>query len=303
MMEKYSWAIAPAIIFFSALHSFGKFTTKQKLIIVWWKTYGWMSIGNLCYYDGQDDDALLDPRDLIQFIPRAVTFVTIAILYSMLFKFLRRPDTIQISSHNDDPSQRSTLAGSGLQRMMQGKEPTTDDRPPWERMELGQWNEEPIPLHSTMPTLAQQGSLRRRGSAEASGSNPPSLARVDTSSSLDSGIGSWDRQRGSESETLVTPMLLDEGVRQGHTLSPVLSERKARLETPKVADVGELESFEEEKRDETMAEFFQSHAIDSRLEGSYSETPQISAAAYFNRQASLLMLYFPLAVSDLCRPS
>jgi hypothetical protein len=56
---------------------------------------------------------------------------------------------------------------------------------------------------------------------------------------------------------------------------------------------------------QTMKEFFDDDVVsrpagpDSRAErGTTSNNaPQMSATAYFNRQASMLMLYFPLAVS------
>lgn len=40
---------------------------------------------------------MVDPRDLIQFIPRAIVFLVIIVLYTQLFRFLRRPDTITLS--------------------------------------------------------------------------------------------------------------------------------------------------------------------------------------------------------------
>jgi hypothetical protein len=61
---------------------------------------------------------------------------------------------------------------------------------------------------------------------------------------------------------------------------------------------------------ETLGQFFKDDQFvsseDSRAErGGISHNhglPQMSATAYFNRQASLLMLYFPLAVSSNTNP-
>jgi len=69
------------------------------------------------------------------------------------------------------------------------------------------------------------------------------------------------------------------------------------------ADLGE----EDDLPGETLGQFFKDDQFgsseDSRAErGGISNNnglPQMSATAYFNRQASLLMLYFPLAVSNI----
>ncbi|WVW79957.1 hypothetical protein I302_101930 [Kwoniella bestiolae CBS 10118] len=82
--ERYSWAVAPLIWTISIAHS-----------AIWHGTVGWVNTGSLCYYGTMERG--LD-RDLIQFIPRAIVFVVIIVLYSRLFRFLRRPDTIQLST-------------------------------------------------------------------------------------------------------------------------------------------------------------------------------------------------------------
>ncbi|WVF66890.1 hypothetical protein IAT40_001633 [Kwoniella sp. CBS 6097] len=143
-IERYSWASVPLIWGISVLHSG-----------IWHATVGWQSSGSLCYYGTKDTG--LD-RDLMQFIPRAFVFVTICILYTRLFRFLRRPDTIQLSTQfmagtqtdpNMDhgmhtpthaPKSKSILgplarlgrAGSGGH-----KEPVNPDAP-WEALEFVQ---------------------------------------------------------------------------------------------------------------------------------------------------------------------
>jgi hypothetical protein len=274
---------------------------------VWYQFYGFVSIGSLCYYKGDPDGVIPDASDLIQFIPRAVTFLTIAVLYSMLYKFLRRPDTIQISSRYD--SRRSSVAdgkgAAGLQRLVkrvQGKESVKEDtRPPWEQMEFvqvghRQWDEiimEPAPqlTRSDVIDLQPTSSLQLPD---------PSSRRQSTSSSIEVGAPPWERQRASDAETLVTPTSAFErdGSRLPQALSPVLSERKARFDSVERIE-SEDEDYGEGKNDQTMAEFFQENAADpgGGDQAGQDGVQPMSAAAYFNRQASLLMLYFPLAVS------
>lgn len=92
----------------------------------------------------------LDARDLIQFIPRALVFIVIVGLYSTLFSFLRRPDTIQLSSQfmsgevsRSDPAEGPN--GTHLSRMMKklGRNQTKkteaiNPEAPWEQMEFVQ---------------------------------------------------------------------------------------------------------------------------------------------------------------------
>ncbi len=66
---------------------------------VWMGTVGFVSSGTLCYYGSHPIGKYADVKNLIQFIPRAFVFIVILIFYSSLFNFLRRPDTIPLSSH------------------------------------------------------------------------------------------------------------------------------------------------------------------------------------------------------------
>lgn len=52
----------------------------------------------MCTYSSRHPHDL--DRDLMQFVPRAFVFVVLFGLYSRLFSFLRRPDTINLSSHH-----------------------------------------------------------------------------------------------------------------------------------------------------------------------------------------------------------
>lgn len=66
---------------------------------VWYHYVGYANTGCLCYYGTRSTRVGLD-RDICQFVPRALVFLVIIILYSRLFTFLRRPDTIQLSCHS-----------------------------------------------------------------------------------------------------------------------------------------------------------------------------------------------------------
>ncbi|KAL7419679.1 hypothetical protein Q5752_005593 [Cryptotrichosporon argae] len=85
-MERYSWLAWPIIWGVAILHSG-----------IWYATVGFSSSGNICYY-ASTSTTHVDGRDLVQFVPRALVFVGIVVLYSRLFSFLRRPDTIQLST-------------------------------------------------------------------------------------------------------------------------------------------------------------------------------------------------------------
>ncbi|WVQ94498.1 hypothetical protein IAU59_001577 [Kwoniella sp. CBS 9459] len=144
-IERYSWVSVPLIWGISILHSG-----------IWHATVGWTSSGILCYYGTQGTG--LD-RDLMQFIPRAFVFVTICILYTRLFRFLRRPDTIQLStqfmagtqtdpngergfgqglhSQPQAPKSKSFLARLGRAGSAGHKEPVNPDAP-WEALEFVQ---------------------------------------------------------------------------------------------------------------------------------------------------------------------
>lgn len=259
--------------------------TITSLTAVWYRYYGFISGGNLCNYGGEPDQ-IADPKDLVQFIPRAFVFITILALYSKLFQFLRRPDAIHVRSFVSGGSTgvaADERRGSVMQRLSKKvKGEVKDDRPPWEQLEF-----------VTMGSLAEgrlhtEASLPRQSISHEAIHMPlpyptaTSLTRASSSSSVNQGRD-WE-QRGSDAETLVTPPLGPVNHVRVQALSPVLSDGAREFENP------------QETKDQTMAEFFQEHQVGN---GTISEHdgPQMSATEYFNRQASLLMLYFPLAVS------
>jgi hypothetical protein len=193
-----------------------------ELIIVWWATVGWTSTGNLCYYGPHPLDPGVDARDLVQFIPRAIVFITVFIVYTGLFRFLRRPDTIQLSSQFEGERKRSIPR--------QGR---VNAEAPWEQMEF-----------------ATAGPLEYEMS--------PAESTV----------------RFAQETTIGMPY------------------------TPHALDTPDSSApFALEGEGETMKDFFKHSQVQNDV------SQQVSASAYFNRQASLLMLYFPLAVGFACRAS
>lgn len=213
----------------------------------------------------------------------------------------------------------------GTKMMKQGKAAEVDERPPWEQMEFVQvghrpWEDEAGPVTSlhSLPSAPDNTALPsrseslivmsniRRSSSGSVRETIPSLERRSSASSRDGSGRDWEQQRGSDAETLVTPQLHLARAQIPHALSPVLSEGKPHFESQVgfAEDEGDYQDGKREKEDQTMAEFFQEYQVSSGAgqaelgSASNGGAPQMSAAAYFNRQASLLMLYFPLAVSD-----
>lgn len=95
-------------------------------------------------------------RDLVQFVPRAIVFVILFGLYSRLFSFLRRPDTINLSSHRHTSSVSSLTHGTvsavqGTARVLRRASKScvcaagledVDPAAPWEALEFCKVGEE-----------------------------------------------------------------------------------------------------------------------------------------------------------------
>lgn len=338
----------------------------------WWAHAGWAQSGPLCYYAPKVVSGGLDTRDLVQFIPRAFVFITIIVLYSMLYKFLRRPDTIQLSSQfvsgetgQVDSSGRPRRRGfsgafkwrskkAGSAQCGQNGDPHSaskiDPNAPWEQLEFVQiGGRNPFSQSASALNFSPTASVDYSPSPQPDwkpASPPligtpyvsptpepilgpehrPSLASILTDSTeLQTPLYPPNFQRPSDTTLVSTPtyQLRFEPDSRSQPLNPVLSQpetksgpwvdRDIELDLgPK--EVGNLskDDREEENHDmtpdgQTMKEFF-SDDIVSRPAGPESRTergttsnnpPQMSATAYFNRQASMLMLYFPLAVSNV----
>jgi hypothetical protein len=325
--------------------------------------------GPLCYYAPHPITDNLDGRDLVQFVPRALVFLTIIILYSMLYKFLRRPDTIQLSSQfvsgetgtnrGVDRKKKGVLSGlkwkSKLNVVSQNEHSASkiDPAAPWEQLEFvkvgGRDLLSPLdtgiqfaPSHS-IGGLEPAYTPQHRGSitsiylgTNGNGTRTPDLAVPTTyphrpslmstnSSSSETRVplSTLSSHRPSQSDTLVPSPDSRYPPRQ-YNLSPVLSQNASKTD-PRIDRDIELDlgpdvvkslkynskasilDDEDDSSGETLGQFFKDDqadlgsAEDSRAERGMSHNnglPQMSATAYFNRQASLLMLYFPLAVSS-----
>ncbi|ODN80744.1 hypothetical protein L202_02901 [Cryptococcus amylolentus CBS 6039] len=347
MVERYSWLIAPAIWSLSILHAG-----------VWYAKVGFVNTGTLCYYGTKSHSPDLD-RNLCQFLPRALVFILIIILYSRLFRFLRRPDTIQLSSATGSrlgveterapPSKRGShvlrplarlkrLSSFGLESNHQVKEVIPEA--PWEALEfiqVGNYN----PLTMDAPPQAPPHSMSYNDglsfmSHEHGGpSRPASILSSPTSHLRDPFAGISPNPSSSRlgslssdisQSTAVTPgepftaeLLYNGGRRRssassvkflappnikGNALSPIISlgRYESNIVEESVDSEGKISKEEEVEiveKEQTMEEFFaetQAPRLDEGRSGSFSGAGgQRSAASYFNRQASLLMLYFPIA--------
>ena len=357
-VERHSMWAMPAIWIVSFAHAGA-----------WWAHAGWSTSGPLCYYAPKIVSNDLDARDLVQFIPRAFVFITIIVLYSMLYKFLRRPDTIQLSSqfvsgetgtNNGERRKRGVL--SGLK--WKGKSNTCsqngrgaiehsaskiDPNAPWEQLEFvkvgGRDLLSPLDNGLSLPSTQSLGGLavpstpQHRGSItsiyfapQPSGTRTPEPLSSANQTKRPSLVSTWSSssesriplttlssQRPSQSDTIITVPDSKSAYAQKQNLSPVISQNATKTDPridrdiefdlgPDVVDslkyTGENGVDEDDSPGETLGQFFKGDiapAEDSRAErGGMSNNnglPQMSATAYFNRQASLLMLYFPLAVS------
>lgn len=318
-------------------------------------TVGWVSSGNFCYYGSNPIESAggLDARDLVQFIPRAMVFIIICALYSFLFNFLRRPDTIQLSSQFVSGGMSSDAKGVNMGRVLRKfggardpkasavrrNEPVNPDAP-WEQLEFvqvggRQWGLTPVSSPTPAPmkhfnTGDYEDSLSPSPVDSAASTQDPKtattpLSRVSTSSSEAITPLGCTSQRPSESETLVTPEYKyvdgdrsspESELQKGILLAPPVFTRTQHVhrlnreqldeEEDDVEDQEIVPSDDRRASGQTLKEFFQEHqapGLGAEEEGGRTfgtdtngKVP-ISATAYFNRQASLLMLYFPLAVS------
>nr|XP_018264526.1 uncharacterized protein I303_02696 [Kwoniella dejecticola CBS 10117]OBR86684.1 hypothetical protein I303_02696 [Kwoniella dejecticola CBS 10117] len=340
MFERYSWVVAPLIWIISIIHS-----------AIWHGTVGWVNNGSLCYYGTKGRG--LD-RDLIQFIPRAIVFIVIIVLYSRLFKFLRRPDTIQLSTQFMAGTQPDVSGQAGnevnhpnmankilrpfkMNRASSGNKDPVNPEAPWEALEFvtvgGAYNGKvptSTPLHTSTfdftPTVPSGILLASRPvspdlispgqEVKDPFSSTTTPNRYPSTSSEASG-SSTKQTSGTDTYTLDFPPELGGNGTDGESLNDRLGvldeahyDRRERRRSSLIESSTGGQSQQEEDQDrrpsgQTLKEFFQEYQVpgledipENRGRGSATGSkgiPQISASAYFNRQASLLMLYFPLA--------
>jgi len=311
------------------------------------KTVGFRSTGTLCYYGSHPlpHHERVDVRDIIQFVPRALVFIVVVALYSKLYLFLRRPDTIQLSSQiaSGELSARKDSAVKMLRplgkfgRLPSGKSNgPVDPDAPWEQLEFV------TVCHERGRTMSPTTSYIHPVSSMLSGilvtsrpvTRPPSpkLApipvaekdtverKVSSASTIPTespSMHDFAQQSDSETLALATPEMRytapDIAIDifphfSHHVLSPVLSEGKGEVDFLNL-ELEEMEANRSRASGQTLKEFFQEYRSPggddaTRVELGDTATAgkggiQTSAATYFNRQASLLMLFFSLAVSKL----
>jgi hypothetical protein len=315
-----------------------------------------------------------DARDLIQFIPRALVFTIIIALYCTLYKFLRRPDTIQLSTQFMSGSGSQTQATEKPKVVMsisrfiksphrQQSNPVNPDAP-WEAMEfvqLGRFKDETYLSESSSPQSFNPPGKILLNSAQSNGSPntnsingygaaaesgrlasppaPPTISRqASDQSTAHIDAAAWHcasgSQRPSEADTLVNgagvgigaepiptkhliaspeqmspiPVFPSAAPLPGSSiLSPVMSSNgrgdfddDLRLEIESTSAVRSSVDVERKTSAEEFRDFFKDNAaapLQTSSKASPNGKPQMSASAYFNRQASLLMLWFPIAVS------
>ncbi|EIW66507.1 hypothetical protein TREMEDRAFT_34775 [Tremella mesenterica DSM 1558] len=309
LFERWSFLSWPFVITVSVIQSGG-----------WWAGYGWVSQGNICYYASHPLKDNLDARDLIQFIPRATVFVIIVTAYTRLYSFLRRPDTIQLSTHFASGQRQVDVdpppgpARGHLRRNKNGIGSPMNPDAPWEQMEF---------VHIGRTKLTQ--SINDEA---ASPSHPPSVdfgeahkavAHPSTSqapisyshqpSAPPSTVMLGDELLPSPSRDMSITSTLD-GSREGEGLISSVHSMTDAQDQYSLGDISRSPGMEHANREgeedgeglpgQTMAEFFNDCQVTTvgTVNGEKPERgnkPLMSASAYFNRQASLLMLYFPLA--------
>lgn len=358
MFERYSWASWPLVWTVSIAQSLG-----------WYLSYGYASSGALCYYAKHAGPSVgdVDARDLVQFIPRAFAFLVVIVLYSQLFSFLRRPDTIQLSSHFAPGSAGKQQAESGMKRINlilprfslrsgTGKDDTkvggTDSSAPWEQMEFVQVGHGkrgvttgPFGGGSFSPSQSMQNptsstpgillssptvsitnhrpgidpdhphhsnergvsiSSSGSGSASALGTAAPTEASsryLATPSEEDPYSGFKINTPSSSGSPGSNLALLSQEIGRKSSLSPIMSDDDPHGEIDEDLKI-HLSANGSTPGEQTLKEFFQENQITTMDRNNVAERggpasggwgAPMSAAAYFNRQASLLMLYFPLA--------
>ena len=294
-------------------------------------------------------------------------FLVVIVLYSRLFQFLRRPDTISLSESGRNTSyvdralaeelekNRRNIEQTGFWRKMgrtvglsqeeSSMQPLRDDVPPWELLHLNNVGLDleniaipftrpaedeagraaPLPVtwkipvddlsrNDRLPTGSTLvGSDRSRNASESDFSSHPVAARP-MEEDIQEGVVVPTLDKASDSRTHhlhrsddpPSPLQLDDddddkiightGDRDNDAQPQVSLHESARSEPGEYDEKEHREQNGPVERD--LRDFFLANQADNQ-DGVQTSGPDLrggeSAAAYFNRQASLLMLYFPLA--------
>lgn len=300
---------------------------------VWYHYVGYANTGCLCYYGTRSARVGLD-RDICQFVPRALVFLVIIILYSRLFTFLRRPDTIQLSCHSTPKtssidirpgqtvvrqpiSKLGKLSFTPSSSSPQGPKKEVNPEAPWEAMEFIQVGNVDLLAPAATPTrtFADDCAARPPTASFFKAFEAGSSSTIAPSSKTE--YPSGNVQLPYDGNTSISPSspIGSSGVEVSQTSTAVASASCNKIDPPlleserKVVglekegeeeeEVGKEDEGPEEQQGQTLKEFFAEHRVSAAELGAVGKCngQQRSAASYFNRQASLLMLYFPIAVS------
>ncbi|KIR31250.1 hypothetical protein I352_06344 [Cryptococcus deuterogattii MMRL2647] len=309
LLERYSWVIAPLIWGLSVLHAG-----------LWYHYVGFVNAGSLCYYGTRSAKDGLD-REICQFIPRAVVFIVVIVLYSRLFTFLRRPDTIQLPSH---PASKTSSfidtrsSQTGLRPIAkfhklsltssQGAKREVDPEAPWEAMEFIKVGNMDLLAHDTTttfidnctatPATPPSASLFR--ALESGFSSTKTLSPITSPSKTDDPSSTVQPPYDGGTPISSSPNIRSLGVETSRAPTTV-AYASCKMD-PLLAPEGREEEVGEDGRElkeqgQTIQEFFAEYQMtpaEAKAVGKHV-SQQRSAANYFNRQASLLMLYFPIA--------
>lgn len=286
----------------------------------------------------------------------------VIILYSRLFQFLRRPDTISVSEsardtaelgtrgflQNQEAKQRQNRSAAtvfwgkiresvGLQQSGRGMQELKEPVPPWELLHINTagLNLETMEVPATAPSSGEEKPPQRVPLSWKIPSDDNARSdRIPTVSTLvgsEQGIAIHDhdtRKPTSKAEeageviTLPTlarnpdsssrhsldryptgppsPLQINDEIPASNNAGPryVAASKEDSEKSDLEANGSKDEQEGEGPMDHTLRDFFQANPASdndaSQTAGSDIRAEE-SAAAYFNRQASLLMLYFPLA--------
>lgn len=231
---------------------------------------------------------------------RILGFCTVVGVYISLFFFLRRPDSVNISginskSHSSWTGNIKQMAFGGCKKAKR----VSDDLPPWEKLELD---------CSGLVVLPEPEPAARKVSA-ASVVNviKGSPARL---TSLFKETSKEDRpaptsnpslgQHASHSDLANMPIV-------GHGLNIRFPSADGKYPASMKSGTSVKSGHESEEPQETMQAFFQAQEnmgpVPAMTPLPSSEANPESASAYLNRQASLLMFWFPVAYTITLMPS
>ncbi|KAJ9105195.1 hypothetical protein QFC20_004330 [Naganishia adeliensis] len=235
-------------------------------------------------------------QNLGEFLPRLFAFCIMTALYISLFFFLRRPDTISIGdisskNHSSWTDNLKQLAFRGCKKA----QPKEEVVPPWEKLQLDFSGvvilPEPASAATRKPSVASVINVITRSPARLT-----SLFKVNSKERPTALNDQPINGSACPAELTVMPTV-DHGLN-------IRFPAEVDHEYPASAK----SIHEAEQNGQTLEAFFKADekafVPASTLPGlPSSEAMAESASAYFNRQASLLMFWFPIAYTITLTPS